>query len=92
MATSNSTGRASNDEDEFADALFEQLENEPACISEDQVDKIDSWAARKDHRVARRCALFLLSKSGAWALETIPKERDGAVAFAEMGERIEEYV
>lgn len=68
--------------DDFADALFTQMEAKEPLLTCEDMDKIEAMWERQ--RRNRRAALVLLTKPWTWLNQQVAENRDFAVAVAQI--------
>jgi hypothetical protein len=74
-------------EDSFADDFLAQ----PAQITADERDQIETRAGGDDDAIVRRLALASLTRSGAELIESVSVSREMAVSTAHAADRVEDY-
>lgn len=68
--------------EEFVDKLFAYYDAQGSMLTCEQMDEIEQrWEAE---RRARRCALITLTKPFSWLTEQVHKDRDFALAIADV--------
>lgn len=68
--------------DDFADALFAQMETKGPLLTCEDMDEIEAMLERQ--RRNRRAALVLLTKPWAWLNQQVTEDRGFAVAVAQI--------
>lgn len=68
--------------DDFADAVFIQMETKEPLLTCEDMDEIEAMWERQ--RRTRRAALLLLTKPWAWLNQQVTENRDFAVAVAQI--------
>ncbi|MES1947445.1 hypothetical protein C84B14_08852 [Salinisphaera sp. C84B14] len=72
------------DHDEFTDFIFDEIENAPAALTRELVDRIEKNA--QGMGLNRRIALLTMTISGSEFLRSIREDRELAVAYASAAE------
>lgn len=70
--------------EEFGNRVMADLRKAKPYLTEKQLDAIESRFCDGTKGVSRRAALLVLLKPGAWLIEHIEKDRDVAVALADV--------
>lgn len=77
---------------QFANSIFAEVKGAGPSISEVQLKEIDQWASRDREGSTRRAALMVLTRPGSWLIDTVERDREAAVAFADVRRAVDGYV
>jgi hypothetical protein len=92
MAKTNSTRRVPRrSKPSWGEKLFKDFDAQPAQISAEQLDEMESTFTGNPSGLFRRTALASLARSGAELIEGVTRDRETALEFVRVQDGISDY-